>query len=79
MNENYISDKIFEATGKLELMQTLIGDLINKVEKKNADTVKNAMYFAGQQDTIASFLHIALDGICDSIKLLEEAQQKGGE
>ena len=78
MSENYILDKIFEASGKLELMQALIGDLINKVEKKKADTPENAIYFATQQDTIASFLHIALDGICDSIKLLDEAQEKGG-
>ena len=77
MNENFIFDKIFEATGKLELMQVLLGDLINKVEDREAKTPEDAMYFASQQDTIASFLHIALDGVYDSIKILEEAQ-KGG-
>lgn len=78
MNENYILDKVFEANAKLELMQVLIGDLINKVEDKKADTPESAIYFASQQDTIASFLHIVLDGIFYSIKLLEEAQEKGG-
>lgn len=73
MNGNYIYDKIFEASAKLELMQALIGDLINKTEKMRVDT------FAVQQDTITSFLHIALDGICHSIKILDEAQEKGGE
>lgn len=79
MSVNDIIDKVFDATAKLELMQTLIGDLINKTEKINSDTPESAMCFAIQQDTIVSFLHIALDGICDSIKLLEEVQKKGGE
>lgn len=79
MNENYIHDKVFEAINKLELMQVLLGDLINKVEDRDAKTVENAIYFAVQQDTIASFLHIALDGVYDSIKLLEETQRKDGE
>lgn len=78
MRENYILDKVFEANAKLELMQALIGDLINKTEKIKSYDEESAMYFASQQDTITSFLHIALDGICDSIKLLEEAQEKGG-
>ena len=79
MKDNYVSDKIFEASAKLELMQALIGDLINKTEKIKSYDAESAMYFASQQDTITSFLHIALDGLCDSIKLLEEVQEKGGE
>lgn len=78
MNENYILDKVFEANAKLELMQALIGDLINKTEKIKSYDAESAMYFASQQDTITSFLHIALDGICYSIKLLDEVQEKGG-
>ena len=79
MNEKYVFDKIFEASGKLELMQVLIGDLINKTERSSDDDLKNAMYFSVQQSTIESFLHIALDGICYCIKLLDQAQEKGGE
>lgn len=75
MSKNDILNKVFDATAKLELMQALIGDLINKVDEKDAKTSEGAMYFASQQGTISSFLHIALDGIYDSIKLLEEAQE----
>lgn len=78
MSVNDILDKVFEATAKLELIQVLLGDLINKVEDREAKTTENAIYFAVQQDTIASFLHIALDGVYDSIKLLEEVQKKEG-
>lgn len=77
MSMNDILDKIFEASGKLELMQALIGDLINKVEDMGDKATENAICFAVQKDTIASFLHIVVDGIYDSIKLLEEVQ-KGG-
>lgn len=73
MRTNEIYDKIFEASAKLELMQALVGDLINKAEKMRAET------FTVQQDTITSFLHIALDGICDCIKMLDEAQGEGGD
>lgn len=69
-----MSDNIFEATAKLELMQTLTADLINKVEHTKADTPERAMYFATQQDTIADFLHILLDGIFDSIQILEATE-----
>ena len=78
MSRNEILDKVFEATCKLELMQVLLGDLINTVEDRDAKTPEGAMYFASQQDKIGSFLHIALDGVFYSIKLLEETQQKGG-
>ena len=78
MSRNEILDKVFEATAKLELMQVLLGDLIDTVEDRDAKTPEGAMYFASQQDKIGSFLHIALDGVFYSIKLLEETQQKGG-
>ena len=35
MSENDILDQIFAATSKLELMQTVLGVLINTVEKED--------------------------------------------
>lgn len=78
MSKHDIMDKMFEVTGKLELMQALIGDLINKTESVDGNTVESAIQFASQKDTIASFLHIAHNGICDSINILEDVQKKGG-
>ena len=45
MAKNEIADKVFEATVKLELMQTLIGVMINMVEEREVSTPEDAMFF----------------------------------
>lgn len=68
-----ILDQIFVATSKLELMQTVLGVLINTVEKEEANTQEKALHFAANQNMIGDFLHIALDGIYFAIQTLNEA------
>lgn len=68
-----ILDQIFTATSKLELMQTVLGVLINTVEKKEANTQEKALHFAANQNMISDFLHITLDGVCFAIQALNEA------
>ena len=65
MTKNDILDQIFVATSKLELMQTVLGVLINTVEKEEANTQEKALHFAANQDMISDFLHITLDGVQD--------------
>lgn len=43
MTKNDILDQIFAATSKLELMQTVLGVLINAVEKEEVDTQEKAL------------------------------------
>lgn len=74
MSKNDILDQIFTATSKLELMQTVLGVLINTVEKEEANTQKKALHFAANQNMISDFLHITLDGVCFAIQTLNEAQ-----
>ena len=73
MSENDILDQIFTATSKLELMQTVLGVLINTVEKEEANTQEKALHFAANQNMIDDFLHITLDGVCFAIQALNEA------
>ena len=68
-----ILDQIFTATSKLELMQTVLGVLINTVEKEEANTQEKALHFAANQDMISDFLHITLDGVYFAIQTLNEA------
>jgi len=68
-----ILDQIFTATSKLELMQTVLGVLINTVEKEEANTQEKALHFAANQNMIDDFLHITLDGVCFAIQALNEA------
>lgn len=68
-----ILDQIFTATSKLELMQTVLGVLINTVEKEEANTQEKALHFAANQNMIGDFLHITLDGVCFAIQTLNEA------
>mgnify|MGYP001040082635 CR=1 FL=1 len=68
-----ILDQIFTATSKLELMQTVLGVLINTVEKEEANTQEKALHFAANQNMISDFLHITLDGVCFAIQALNEA------
>ena len=68
-----ILDQIFTATSKLELMQTVLGVLINTVEKEEANTQEKALHFAANQDMISDFLHITLDGVHFAIQTLNEA------
>lgn len=70
MAKNEMSDKMFEATAKLELMQTLIGVMINMVEEREVVTPEDAMYFAHQKYTIGNLLHIALDGVVEAKAVL---------
>lgn len=74
MTENDILDQIFVATSKLELMQTVLGVLINTVEKEEANTQEKALHFAANQNMISDFLHITLDGVYFAIQALNEAQ-----
>lgn len=74
MTENDILDQIFVATSKLELIQTVLGVLINTVEKEEANTQEKALHFAANQDMISDFLHITLDGVYFAIQTLNEAQ-----
>lgn len=73
MTKNDILDQIFTATSKLELMQTVLGVLINTVEKEEANTQEKALHFAANQDMISDFLHITLDGVYFAIQTLNEA------
>lgn len=74
MSKNDILDQIFTATSKLELMQTVLGVLINTVEKEESNTQEKALHFAANQNMIDDFLHITLDGVCFAIQTLNEAQ-----
>lgn len=73
MTKNDILDQIFTATSKLELMQTVLGVLINTVEKEEANTQEKALHFAANQNMIGDFLHIALDSVHFAIQTLNEA------
>ena len=67
-----ILDQIFVATSKLELMQTVLGVLINTVEKEEANTQEKALHFAANQNMIGDFLHITLEGVYFAIQALNE-------
>ncbi len=73
MSKNDILDQIFAATSKLELMQTVLGVLIETVEKEEANTQEKALHFAANQNMIDDFLHITLDGVYFAIQTLNEA------
>ncbi len=72
VTKNDILDQIFAATSKLELMQTVLGVLIETVEKEEANTQDGALHFAANQNMIDDFLHIMLDGVCFAIQTLNE-------
>lgn len=73
MSKNDILDQIFAATSKLELMQTVLGVLIETVEEEEANTQEKALHFAANQNMIDDFLHITLDGVYFAIQTLNEA------
>ncbi len=77
MNKNDMLDEVFNATCKLELMQTMLGVLINMVEKEEVKTPEQAMRFATNQNVIDDFLHITLDGVCYAIQTLNGLQEGG--
>ena len=82
MTENDILDQIFAATSKLELIQTVLGVLIETVEKEEANTQEKALHFAANQNMIDDFLHITLDGVYFAIQTLNgvyEDSKEGGE
>lgn len=82
MDRTDILDQIFTATSKLELMQTVLGVLINTVEKEEANTQEKALHFAANQNMISDFLHITLDGVYFAIQTLNEVYEdskEGGE
>jgi hypothetical protein len=76
MSYNDIADQILVATCKLEQMTTMLGVLIEMVEKE-VSTPEQAMFFAASQKTLDDFLHITYDGVYDSIQILDRLQ-KGG-
>lgn len=78
MSKNEILDTVFIATGKLELIKTVVETLINMVEDNGEiKTPEQAMNFAYIQGTIDDFLHITHDGVHFAIQTLDELQ-KGG-
>lgn len=79
MSKNDILDQIFTATSKLELMQTVLGTLINTVEEEEANTQKKALRFAAKQNMIGDFLHITLDGVFFAIQTLNEVFEDSKE
>lgn len=82
MTKNDVLDQIFTATSKLELIQTVLGVLIETVEKEEANTQEKALHFAANQNMISDFLHITLDGVYFAIQTLNEAygdSKEGGE
>lgn len=74
MSKNDILDQIFTATSKLKLIQTVLGVLIETVEKKEANAQERALHFAANQNMISDFLHITLDGVLFAIQTLNEVQ-----
>lgn len=77
-----ILDQIFTAVSKSELMQTVLGALINTVEKEEANTQEKALHFAANQNMISDFLHITLDGVYFAIQTLNGVygdSKEGGE
>lgn len=76
MSYNDVADQILAATCKLEQMTTMLGVLIEMVEKE-VSTPEQAMCFAANQKTLDDFLHITFDGVYDSIQILDRLQ-KGG-
>ena len=79
VTKNDILDQIFAATSKLELMQTVLGVLINTVEKEEANTQEKALHFAANQDMISDFLHITLDGVYFAIQTLNGVYEDSKE
>lgn len=79
MTKNDILDQIFTATSKLELMQTVLGVLINTVEEEEANTQEKALHFAANQDMISDFLHITLDGVYFAIQTLNGVYEDSKE
>lgn len=75
MSRNDMLDEIFEATCKLELISTVAGDLINTVEC-NVNSPEDAMFFAANQNKLSDFLHIILDGLNYSTKILNGLQKQ---
>ena len=75
---NKVLNEIFEVSGNLELMQELIGVLIDMVEDRDASTPNGAMYFASQQNALAALLHIALDYVFNAKVSLEKLQEGKG-
>lgn len=77
---NDMQDNVFEAVCKLELMQTMLGHLINMVEDGGEiNTQEKAIHFASKRDIIGDFLHITLDGVFYAIQKLNESQEGGAE
>lgn len=72
-------DEVSTAECKLKLMQTVLGVLINTVEKEEANTQEKALRFAANQDMISDFLHITLDGVYFAIQKLDKLQRGGKE
>ena len=63
-------------------MQTVLGALINTVEKEEANTQEKALHFAANQNMISDFLHITLDGVYFAIQTLNGVygdSKEGGE
>lgn len=76
MSYNDVADQILAATCKLEQMTTMLGVLIEMVEKE-VSTPEQVICFVASRKTLDDFLHITFDGVYDSIQILDKLQ-KGG-
>lgn len=63
MLKDDILNGVFGAVAKLELMNTLLGVLIDTVEDCKVGTVEENALFASKRDMICDLLHIAVDDI----------------
>lgn len=74
MSYSGITDQIFAATCKFKQMTTMLGVLIEMVEKE-ISTPEQAMFFAESQKALDDFLHITYDGVYGSIRILDMLQK----
>lgn len=78
MSKNELLDEVSIVTCKLKLIQTVLGVLIDMVEKEDIMSLEQAINLAISQNVIDDFLHITLDGVCFAIQTLD-GLQKGGD
>lgn len=71
MSKDDILNGVFGAVAKLELMNTLLGVLIDTVEDCKVGTVEENALFASKRRIIGDLLHIAVDDIYDITQALD--------
>lgn len=77
MDKTQIENSIFDATARLELMQTLLDLTIDTVEEDLSGLSKApvAVYLTNQRGKIIDLLHIAFNGISDVVGILEKLNE----